>query len=72
MAFTEAQLVTELDSASTGRVINLVRYIPGTTLTQVYAVGGVTPYAGRARWVTLTTSDTAANAAIALRAGLRA
>ncbi len=72
MAFTEAELVAELDPAATGRVINLQLYQPGSTITTVYAVGVVAPYAGRSRFVDLTSSDTAAAAATALKAALQA
>lgn len=72
MAFTEASLVAQLDSAATGRTINLVTYQPGPTDTNVYAVGVVAPYAGRSRWVTLTSSNTAAQAATQLQNALRA
>lgn len=72
MAFTEATLVAQLDSASTGRTINLVTYQPGATITTVYAVGVVAPYAGRSRWVDLTSSNTAAAAATQLQNALRA
>lgn len=72
MAFTEAELVTEIDSASTGRTITLERYLPNTTYTSVYAVGVVSPYAGRSRWVDLTSSNSAADAATELRSALRA
>lgn len=72
MAFTEAQLVAQLDSANTGRTIVLESYLPGPTITSVYAVGVLTPYAGRSRWVDLTSSNTAAQAATQLQNALRA
>ena len=72
MAFTEATLVAQLDSASTGRTIKLVTYQPGATITTVYAVGVVAPYAGRSRWVGLTSSNTAAAAATQLQNALTA
>lgn len=72
MAFTEASLVAQLDSAATGRTINLVTYQPGPTITTVYAVGVTAPYAGRSRWVDLTSSNTAAQAATQLRDALTA
>lgn len=72
MAFTEAQLVAELDAASTGRTITLQSYIPNTVYTSVYAVGVIAPYAGRSRWVDLDSTDTAANVATALRTALQA
>lgn len=72
MAFTEASLVAQLDAAATGRTINLVTYQPGPTITTVYAVGVTAPYAGRSRWVDLTSSNTAAQAATQLRDALTA
>lgn len=60
MAFTEASLVAQLDAAATGRTITLVTYQPDSTITTVYAVGVTAPYAGRSRWVDLTSSNTAA------------
>lgn len=70
MAFTEAQLVAQLDPASTGRTITLEDFIPGPTVTDVYAVGFTAPYAGRSRWVQMASSLTAAQAAAAIQAGL--
>lgn len=72
MAFTEATLVAQLDAASTGRTIKLVKYQPGATITTVYAVGVTAPYAGRSRWVDLTSSNTAAAAATQLQNALTA
>lgn len=72
MAFTEASLVAQLDPGSTGNVINLVTYQPGATITTVYAVGVVAPYAGRSRWVDLTSSNTATQASDQLKAALQA
>jgi hypothetical protein len=66
MAFTEASLVAQLDPAGTGRTITLVDFQPGPTITSVYAVGVIAPYAGRSRWVGLTSSNTAAQAATQL------
>lgn len=70
MAFTEAQLVAQLDSASTGRTINIQSFIPGPTITDVYAVGVLAPYAGRSRWVQVTTSNTDAQAAAQIQTAL--
>ena len=72
MAFTEASLVAQIDAASTGRTITLIKYIPGATITTVYAIGVVAPYAGRSRWVDLTSSNTAAQAATQLQNALTA
>lgn len=70
MAFTEAQLVAQLDAAATGRTINLESFIPGPTVTDVYAIGVTAPYAGRSRWVQMLSSLTAAQAATAIQDGL--
>jgi len=70
MSFTEAQLVAQLDSASTGRTINIETLIPGPTITDVYAVGVTAPYAGRSRWVQVTSSNTAAQAASQIQTAL--
>ena len=72
MAFTESSLVAQLDTTGQGRVINLVTYQPGPTITTVYAVGVIAPYAGRSRWVDLTSSNTAAQAATQLQNALTA
>ena len=72
MAFTEATLVAQIDSAATGRTIKLQTYLPGPTITTVYAVGVVAPYAGRSRWVDLTSSNSAAQAATQLQNALTA
>ena len=63
MAFTEAQLVAQIDSAGIGRVVTLQAFhsVPATH-TDVYAVGVIAPYAGRSRWVQILQSQTAAQA----------
>lgn len=70
MAFTEAQLKAQLDSAATGRTITLVTFNPGSTNTDIYAVGITAPYAGRSRWVQVANSNTAAQAATAIQTAL--
>lgn len=72
MAFTEATLTAQLDSASTGRTITLQSYMSTATVTTVYAVGVTAPYAGRSRWVDLLQSRTATQAAGDLQAALQA
>lgn len=72
MAFTEATLVAQLDAANTGRTITLETYLPGASITTVYAIGVTHPYAGRSRWVDLTSSNTAAQAATQLQNALTA
>jgi hypothetical protein len=70
MAFTEATLVAQLDPGASGRTITLQSFIPGSTLTDVYAVGVVAPYAGRSRWVQVTNTNTATQASDAIKAAL--
>lgn len=70
MAFTEATLKAELDSVGNGMTINIVRYLPGATDTHAYVVGVCAPYAGKARWVRMTTSNSAADAAAEVVAAL--
>lgn len=62
MAFTEAQLVAQIDSTGTGRVVTIQTFNPGATNTSIYAVGVLAPYAGRSRWVDVTNTRTAAQA----------
>ena len=71
MAFTEAQLVAQADPNGTLRTVNIAEFIPvGTTLTDVYAAGVISPYAGRSRWVQLSQSLTAAQAWAAIQTAL--
>lgn len=71
MAFTEAQLVAQLDAASTGRTITLQTFNPfSATLTDLYAIGVLAPYAGRSRWVQVAQTNTAAQAAVLVQAAL--
>jgi hypothetical protein len=72
MAFTEAALTAQIDPVGGGRTITLEQFIPGPTVTDVYAVGVTAPYAGRSRWVQLTSSNTAAQAATQLQNALTA
>lgn len=70
MAWTEAELLTQLESTANGRSIRLIRLIPGPMVSDVYAKGVHAPYHGRSRWVQLSTTKTAAQAAAQLKAGL--
>ena len=70
MAFTEAALFAQIDAASTTKTIEITYFQPGATITSVYAIGVTTPYAGRSRWVDLTSSNTAAQAATQLQNAL--
>lgn len=62
MAFTEAQLVAQIDPASTGRVMTIIKYMPSANNVDVYVRGVVAPWAGRARHVQIPSSQTAAQA----------
>lgn len=70
MAFTEQAVTALLDPASTGRTITIADYVQGATVTDVYAIGVLAPYAGRSRWVQVLNSLNAAQAAAAIQAGL--
>lgn len=73
MAFTEAQLVAQLDPTGTGRTITLVTFNPASaSTTTIYATGVTAPYAGRSRWIDVAQSNTPAQAATAIQAGLQA
>ena len=71
MAYTEAAVAAALDPTAQGRTIAMERYIPGTTITDVYAVGVTAPYAGRSRWIQVLNSLNAAQAATAIQAALQ-
>jgi hypothetical protein len=71
MAFTEAQLNAAIDPGATGRVIDLYAYIPGAVNTTVFAQGIVAPYAGKARFVDIPNSQTAAQAFATIQAALK-
>lgn len=72
MAFTEAQLVAQLDTTGQGRTITLVTFQPGPTTTTVYATGVIAPYAGRSRWVDISSTLTGTTAATAIQNALTA
>lgn len=74
MAFTEATLNAQLDSAGTNKTIQIDRFIPDLVAVTpvsvfVYAVP-VQGYRGNSKWVQLTYSNTAAQAAAQLQAAL--
>ena len=71
MAFTEAQLVAQLDPTGTGRTITLQTFNPfSATLTDIYAIGVTAPYAGRSRYMQIAQSNTAAQAAVLIQTNL--
>jgi hypothetical protein len=67
MAWTEAQLNAQLDPTGTDKSIDIIRLIPGPTVTSVYAIGITAPYAGCCGWFDLTTAQTDAQAASQLQ-----
>ncbi len=73
MAFTESQLQAQLDPANTLRTIVIETFQPlqGGTITEVYAIGVVAPFAGRSRWVQVAQSNTPAQAATIIQNKLR-
>jgi hypothetical protein len=73
MAFTEATLVAQLDPVGQGRTITLETYNPfSATVTEVFAIGVIAPYAGRSRWVQVAQTNTAAQAATIIQNALTA
>ena len=71
MAFTEAQLVTQLDPASGGRTITLQTFNPiSAAITDIYAIGVTAPYAGRSRYMQVQQSLTPAQAAAFIQTSL--
>ena len=72
MAFTEAQVVAQLDTTGQGKTITLVSFIPGPTTTDVYATGITAPYAGRSRWCQISSTLTGTTAATAIQNALTA
>lgn len=71
MAFTEAQLVAQLDPASGGRTITLQTFNPiSAAITDIYAIGVTAPYAGRSRYMQVPQSNTPAQAAAFIQTAL--
>jgi hypothetical protein len=70
MAFTEASLNAQIDSATTGKVAQIITFNPGSTYTDIYVVGITAPYAGRSRWTQVANSNTAAQAWTAIQNNL--
>ena len=69
MADADLQLL--LDPASTGRGIIITQRASDTgLLSHYYVTPQVGPYAGRSRWVTVTTGDSDATKNTAIRAAL--
>jgi hypothetical protein len=70
MAFTEAQLIAQIDSTGTGRVVTIENMNVGASVTDLYCVGVVAPYAGKSRWVQVPNTNTAAQTWTAIQAAL--
>ena len=73
MAFTEASLNAAIDPTGTGKIINITRFLPDnnnpTVTVNVYATP-INGYRGNSKFVALTFSNTAAQAAIQLQNAL--
>lgn len=71
MAFTEATLVAQLDTTGQGRTITIERFnTDSATITSMFVVGVIAPYAGRSRWVDVAQTNSAAQAATAVQNAL--
>lgn len=70
MAFTEAQLIAQIDPTGTGRVVTIVKYTPSANNVDVYVRGVLAPYAGRSRHVQIPNSQTAAQAWATIKSAL--
>ena len=67
----DADLQALLDPSGQGRGLMIVQRASDTsTLSHYYVTPHVGPYAGRSRWVTVTTADTDAQKDTAIRAAL--
>ena len=62
MAFTENQLDQTIDPASTDRTVQFITMIPGPTVTDIYAIGIMAPYAGKCGWTQVPNGSTPAQA----------
>lgn len=68
---TPAAIQAQIDAASTVHVANIQTSISvDATYDAHYVVGVTAPYAGRSRWCTTTTAETAANQAAEIVAAL--
>ena len=81
MAFLESDLVlpstgqidgvNQVNGASTGHSIQVLRFMPvGTASTDIYFEGITAPYQGKARWVNIAQSNTPAQAMALILAAL--
>lgn len=59
-----------LDPGSTGRGIMIQDRVDSSTFSDYYLTPHVGPYAGRSRWIRVTTADTDAQKNTAIRAAL--
>lgn len=69
---TAAECNAVLDSQGTGKKAQVIKSIaqsPSSTKSLYYALGGV-DYRGKAKWVEVTTADSAATQATAVQAAL--
>jgi hypothetical protein len=72
MAFTEAQLIAQIDPTGGGRTCTITRFqnCHGAVNTEVHIQGVLGPYAGRARWVAIPNTQTAAQAWATIKTAL--
>lgn len=68
---TVAQIQAQLDPQGLANRTNIVKQFRVSTTDTFYCTGGV-DYPGRARWVTTTNTDTAAQQATSIRTGMAA
>ena len=67
---TVAEIQAQLDTQGTGRIANILKKnVLSGTVDQWYVVGLV-GYAGKSRWISTTSSQTAAQQAAAILTGL--
>lgn len=66
---TAAECNAELDPQGTGTKAKVIKSFALATTSLYYSLGGV-DYPGKARWVTVTTADSAATQAAAVQAAL--
>jgi hypothetical protein len=71
MAFTEAQLLTDLQSSGTDMVVEIIGFIPvGTLLTDVYVQNHKGTKTQTGPWVQIAQTNTAAQAHVLIAAAM--
>lgn len=70
---TPSQILAQIDTASTHNVVHILQSITvDATYDAHYVVGIAHPYAGRSRWCTTTSANTAAQQATEITSALTA